>query len=173
MTPADTNAMNPVNIHASCIVCARAGAAFGAPEDVGVLILGESGTGKSDLALRLIAMGANLVADDRCEVSFDGAALRARAPRAIAGLIEIRGLGIVALPFATDVRIALVARTMRGLPDRLPARRRFVPPDALGVPENQRPPEIDIDAFAVSAPAKILAAAAAFAKGLFREDIVV
>src|SRR5947209_16703264 len=97
-----------VNLHASCIVCARAGAAFGAPEDAGVLLLGESGAGKSDMALRLIAMGAKLIADDRCELCFDGESLRARAPRALAGLIELRGVGILALPFAIEARIALI-----------------------------------------------------------------
>ena len=64
--------MTVVNIHASCVVCARAGAAFGVPEDAGVLLLGESGSGKSEAALRLIAIGAKLVADDRCELLFDG-----------------------------------------------------------------------------------------------------
>jgi HPr kinase/phosphorylase len=56
------------NIHASCVVLARAGEPFGAPGDAGILILGASGSGKSDLALRLIGRGALLVADDRVEI---------------------------------------------------------------------------------------------------------
>ena len=57
-----------VNIHASCIRLALAAAAFGAPRSAGVLLLGDSGSGKSDLALRLIGRGAELVADDRTEL---------------------------------------------------------------------------------------------------------
>src|SRR2546423_3465696 len=102
--------MKTLNIHATCVLCAEAGQAFGTPPDAGVLLLGESGSGKSDLALRLIAMGATLVADDRCELFFNGGAVCARAPPAIAGPIEIRGVGIVTLPFAPDAPIALAAR---------------------------------------------------------------
>lgn len=162
--------MTTVNIHASCVVCAAAAGLFGAADDSGVLLLGQSGSGKSDLALRLIAMGARLVADDRCEIFFDGAALRARAPRGIAGMIEIRGLGVVAMPFARETRIALAVRATNGA-ERLPKHRTYEPPSPLAVPENLRPPEIAVDAFAPSAPATILAAVAAFERQLFREDI--
>src|SRR5438477_11043423 len=118
--------MNIANIHASCVVCARAGAAFGVPEDAGVLLLGESGSGKSEAALRLIAIGALLVADDRCDLLFDGTALHARAPRNIAGLMEIRGVGIVALPFAPEARVALAVRaTQKPVVERLPQHRRY------------------------------------------------
>ena len=64
------------------------------------LLLGESGAGKSDLALRLIAAGAQLVADDRVELSVESNRLIARAPANLAGLIEIRNVGIIALPSA-------------------------------------------------------------------------
>src|SRR6202012_946602 len=100
--------MSAINIHASCIVLADAGKFCGAPADAGVLILGESGKGKSDLALRLIERGAQLVADDRTELFPENGALMARAPAALAGLIEARGVGIAALPFAAQARIALV-----------------------------------------------------------------
>jgi HPr kinase/phosphorylase len=159
------------NIHASCIVCAGAGAAFGTPSDGGVLLLGDSGSGKSDLALRLVAMGAGLVADDRCEIFFDGTTLRARPPRTIAGLMEIHGVGVVALPFVPEARIALVVRASETHPQRLPERRRYRPPPIIALPQHLCPPEIFVHALAASAPAKILAAVAAFDKQLFREEI--
>lgn len=159
------------NIHASCVVCADAGAAFGAPPDAGVLLLGDSGSYKSDLALRLIAMGAVLVSDDRCEILFDGATLRARPPRTIAGLVEIRGVGIVLLPFVPEARVVLAVRALRDHPERLPERRQYRPPPGVELPEQVSPPEISIAAPEASAPAKILAAVAAFEKQLFREEI--
>ena len=61
----------------------------------GVLILGPSGVGKSSLALRLMALGARLVADDGVALTVQAGALIARAPAPIAGLIEARGAGIL------------------------------------------------------------------------------
>ncbi len=61
----------------------------------GVLILGQSGTGKSELALELMAIGAVLIADDQTLLHRDGAQIVLRAPPAIRGLIEMRGLGIL------------------------------------------------------------------------------
>ena len=72
-----------VNIHATCIVLADAATAFKAPKDAGVLLLGESGSGKSDLALRLMERGAKLVADDRVELFARDGLLMARAPETI------------------------------------------------------------------------------------------
>ena len=63
-----------------------------------VLILGASGSGKSGLALRLLALGADLVADDRVLVERRGEGLVARAPAVLAGLIEARGVGILRRP---------------------------------------------------------------------------
>ena len=150
-----------VNIHASCVVIARAGNAFGASPDAGVLLLGESGAGKSDLALRLIAMGAVLVADDRCDLYMQTNSLIARPPRALAGLAEIRGLGIVSLPYAQEARIALVVRCVaREAIARLPESLRYHPPEDLQAPRRLWPAEIAVAPFEASAPAKILAAAA-------------
>jgi HPr kinase/phosphorylase len=164
--------MTTVNIHASCVACAGAGAPFGVSENAGVLLLGKSGSGKSDLALRLIAMGAKLVSDDRCEIFSDGDAILARPPRNIEGLMEIRGLGIVAVPFAPEARIALVVQAAQPAASaRLPERRRYEPPAILSLPQNMRPPEIALDMHAPSAPAKILAAVAAFENQMFREDV--
>jgi hypothetical protein len=152
-----------LNIHASCVVLGRAGEPFGAPHDLGVLILGESGAGKSDLALRLIANGAMLVADDRCDLFVSADVLHARVPPKLQGMIEIRGAGIVNLPHRTCARIGLAVRLVPpGTISRLPELTRYRPPDPLAVPESRWPTEIAIVAFEASAPAKIAAAAAAF-----------
>ena len=69
----------------------------------GVLIEGPSGAGKSDLALRALSLGARLVADDRVLAWTDEGRLFGRAPETLAGLLEIRGLGIAPvapLPYA-------------------------------------------------------------------------
>lgn len=157
-----------VNIHASCVLLADAAKAFGAPDDAGVLLLGESGSGKSDLALRLIARGAKLVADDRVEIFAQDRALFARAPASLAGLIEARGLGIVAQPFATEARVALAVALIEDAP-RMPQPEKYETPPELALNEDERPPLIRLSPFEASAPAKILLAAAAFSKALFRE----
>ena len=160
----------PTNIHAGCVLLGHAGDAFGAPWDAGVLLLGDSGAGKSDLALRLIERGAVLVADDRCELFLRDEALWARAPAVLAGLIELRGVGIVALPHAAEARIALAVQLVaREAVPRLPEPTRFVPPEILGVSSGLWPPLIALASFEASAPAKIAAAVAAFAGGLFRD----
>ncbi|MET0294699.1 MAG: HPr kinase/phosphorylase [Phenylobacterium sp.] len=90
-------------LHAGLIAC-RIGGGWG-----GVLIEGPSGAGKSDLALRALDDGFRLVADDRTVVWESGGRLYGRAPETLAGLLEVRGVGIVAqsaLPFA---RIVLAA----------------------------------------------------------------
>lgn len=61
----------------------------------GVLILGRSGSGKSSLALQLMALGAVLIADDQTELFLKNGVVWARAPEAIAGLIEARGVGVL------------------------------------------------------------------------------
>ena len=83
-------------LHASCV----------ARDGDGVLLIGPPGAGKSDLALRLLARGFTLVADDRVDV-VDGVAY---PPAAIAGLLEVRGLGIVRLPFTQRARLRLVVQ---------------------------------------------------------------
>jgi HPr kinase/phosphorylase len=151
--------MSEVNIHASCVAIGRRG----------VLLLGKSGAGKSDLALRLIDQGATLVADDRSILFVEKGVLHARAPASIKGLLEIRGLGIVALPARAKVRIALAVRLGRE-DTRLPTQRFFRPPAALNpqVPV----PEIRLDARFASAPAKIRGALTGFSKGLFRDTFI-
>ena len=73
-----------------------------------VLLRGPSGSGKSDLALRLIDAGARLVADDRSRLWRDGDAILVAAPDTIAGLIEVRGMGILRLNPLPVARLALV-----------------------------------------------------------------
>lgn len=87
-----------LTIHASCV--ALAGEA--------VLLRGPSGSGKSDLAFRLIEAGARLVADDRTILHAANARLVASAPEGIRGLIEIRGLGPVPLLPAPPTPVALL-----------------------------------------------------------------
>jgi len=84
----------------------------------GVLILGAAGRGKSRLALRLVRCGAALVADDRVEIERRGDALIASAPAALAGLIEVRGLGLLRLPAAPEAVVTLAVDL-----DREPAAR--------------------------------------------------
>ncbi|UWR26883.1 HPr kinase/phosphatase C-terminal domain-containing protein [Sulfitobacter sp. S223] len=61
----------------------------------GVLITGASGSGKSSLALQLMALGAALVSDDRTRLTLESGRIRAAPPPSIAGLIEARGVGIL------------------------------------------------------------------------------
>ena len=96
-------------IHATCVAIGGRG----------ILIRGRSGSGKSDLALRLIDRGARLVSDDYTILSASGGRLRAAPPATIAGKLEVRGIGIVALDAERDVPICLVA-DLDNIPERLP-----------------------------------------------------
>ncbi len=89
-----------MQIHGSC--ACRAGE--------GVLLIGPPGAGKSDLVLRLLARGFDLVADDRVEIA-DG---MARPVPALTGLLEVRGLGIVRLAYVAAARLALVVELDNG-----------------------------------------------------------
>jgi len=86
------------NLHASCVAIAGRG----------VLILGASGTGKSALALQLIALGAQLVADDRTDVTLAGPEVIASVPPQIKGLIEARQVGLLRLSDHGPVPLRLV-----------------------------------------------------------------
>ena len=96
-------------VHATCV----------AIEGRAVLIVGRSGAGKSDLALRLIDRGARLVSDDYTEVrARDGRAIAA-APSTIRDQLEVRGIGLVAFDSDQDVPVALVV-DLDAAPERLP-----------------------------------------------------
>jgi HPr kinase/phosphorylase len=83
-----------------------------------VLIRGAPGSGKSELALRMMdapgcgpvgeLLTARLVADDQTELELAGQQVMTRAPQTIAGLLEVRGLGIVKVPHESDVPLVLV-----------------------------------------------------------------
>ena len=79
-------------VHATCVALKTNGRAWKA-----VLLRGPSGAGKSDLAARLIETGARLVADDQTKLGRQGRRLIASCPKTLAGLIEVRGVGIVKL----------------------------------------------------------------------------
>ena len=84
----------------------------------GVLVQGPSGSGKSDLALRALDLGFRLVSDDRTLVwSSDGAAF-GRAPETLAGLLEVRGVGMIRVPALAFCPIDLVVAS--GIPEHLP-----------------------------------------------------
>ena len=89
-------------------------ASCAAREGCGVLLLGPSGSGKSDLLLRLLGQGFALVADDQVLIEAGWAA----PPLALAGLLEVRGLGIMRLPHTAPVQLALAVQLSAG--DRLP-----------------------------------------------------
>lgn len=92
-------------MHGSCV----------AKEDGAILLLGPSGSGKSDLALRLLAFGFELVADDQVLIT-DG---DVSCPAELAGLLEARGIGIVRLPYRGRARLVLIAE-LGAVTDRLP-----------------------------------------------------
>ena len=105
-------------IHASCV----------AVHGAGVLLLGPPGSGKSDLALRLVDGGAVLVADDQVDIRAVAGRLEAAPPAALAGRIEVRGLGILALDWRESAPLRLAVELLvDGRPERLPApaERRF------------------------------------------------
>ena len=77
-------------------------------EGLGVLFRGPTGSGKSDLALRLIDSGARLIADDYTELSSENATLMARAPETIRGLLEVRGIGIIKIGGALQAELGVV-----------------------------------------------------------------
>ncbi len=146
MSDTPGSAPDSVELHATCV-------AFGA---AGVLLRGPSGAGKSDLALRLVEAGARLVADDRVQLVRDDGDVTARAPAALAGLIEVRGIGIVRL----DADRLAPAAALRLVCD-------LVAPDAVErLPDPARAeilgcalPLLRLDPFAASAPVKLRLAA--------------
>jgi serine kinase of HPr protein (carbohydrate metabolism regulator) len=113
-----------------------------------VLITGPSGSGKSDLALRLLDRGFTLVSDDQTIVKRSGDRLIATAPPTIAGKLEIRGIGIVEMERADHAPVALVVELTSDI-QRLPDDSRERP--ILGVSV----PLISIDALTASAPSKV------------------
>ena len=133
-------------VHATCIAL-RAGRNWR-----GILLRGPSGAGKSDLALRLVEGGSRLVADDQTALVREGRGLVATPPGTLAGLLEVRGVGIVKLGRSQ----LLVRATITLLVD-------LVPPDRIErLPERSRETLLGVDLpvvalapFEASAPAKL------------------
>src|SRR5262249_26593974 len=96
--------------------------------------------------------GAKLVADDQTELYLERGRLCARAPKSIAGLIEVRELGIVAQPFAKKVIVTLAVKLVAAT-ERLPKAAFYTPPEPLRLVK--KPPFILLDGRQPSAPAKI------------------
>lgn len=91
----------------------------------GLLILGPPGSGKSALALALMAMGTQLVADDRVRLVRRGDRLVASCPPSLSGLIEARGVGILRAAAAGDTPLSLAVNLGQAEDARLPPRRRI------------------------------------------------
>jgi serine kinase of HPr protein (carbohydrate metabolism regulator) len=119
----------------------------------GVLIAGPSGSGKSDLALRALDQGFRLAADDRVLLWTSEGRLYGRAPDTLAGLVEVRGVDVVAVTPVPYCEVALKVRL--GSPERLPDPATET---ILGVAV----PLLDVDPFETSAPAKLSRAMEAF-----------
>src|SRR3546814_13538434 len=86
--------------------------------------MGNSGSGKSDLSLRLIDRGWSLVADDYVCLIPSGGKLLAKPPPNIAGRIEVRNVGLVELPYLSDSPVCLALR-LDEKPERLPEPGRW------------------------------------------------
>jgi hypothetical protein len=85
-----------------------------------LLIEGPPGSGKSSLALALVDRGAGLIGDDGVTLTVEGEALIANPPPHIAGLLEVRGVGLVTLPLAPPAPVALILALGGPTPVRLP-----------------------------------------------------
>lgn len=105
-------------IHATCVMIGG----------VGIMLRGSSGAGKSDLALRLIDRGAVLIGDDYVEATARDGALHVTVPERIAGLIEVRGVGIVPVPYQASAIVSLIVELPvdPDLEERLPEARQTV-----------------------------------------------
>lgn len=125
-------------IHGTCV----------AIDQIGVLLLGPPGCGKSDLALRLIDGGAALIADDQVELNAHAGHLIARPPEQISGLLEVRGLGVFRSTYQDSIRLGLAVDLEPHIDrDRLP---RPVDTQFLDIAL----PTIALDAFQASAAAR-------------------
>ncbi len=131
-----------LNIHTTCISI----------NSKGVLLMGASGSGKSDLALRLIKhAGAILVSDDRTDIEIKGGKVYGRTPHTIAGLLEVRGIGIQKVSYVEEVEIKLVVELKKTYQEisRLPQKEFYNF-------EGTKLPMIKLYPFEASAPDKIV-----------------
>jgi serine kinase of HPr protein (carbohydrate metabolism regulator) len=124
----------------------------------GVLLRGKPGSGKSDLALRLIDGGARLVADDRTLIRREGDLLIASAPPTIAGRLEVRGIGIVTMPSVETAVLRLVVDLVA------PSAVERLPEPACATLLGLDLPLISLAPFEASAAAKLRVAAETIAR---------
>lgn len=137
--------MSQNTIHASCVAIA----------EKGILIVGESGSGKSDIALQLIDAGAELVSDDQTALSVKDGRLIASAPASIAGLIEVRNIGLLRLPFRSTAYVSLYVELVPE--SKILAR---MPEDDSILLLDHAVRRLRLHCYAASTPAKIRAALA-------------
>lgn len=114
-----------------------------------LLLRGPSGSGKSDLALRLVEAGAGLIADDQTCLAMRKGRLTASSPPPIADLLEIRGIGIVQVAAASAAPLVLVVDLV--LPENLVRSPKAAHCTYLGVTL----PRIFLAPFEASAVAKL------------------
>ncbi|MDP6895458.1 MAG: HPr kinase/phosphatase C-terminal domain-containing protein [Rhodospirillales bacterium] len=126
-------------VHATCV------SFYGA----GLIIRGPSGVGKSDLALRLIDRGARLVADDRVDLLVSDNGVIARAPETLAGLLEVRGLGILRVPVLEATVVCLVVDLVDH--ENVPRLSDRCMTDLIGMDV----PAVTLDPFEASAVTKV------------------
>ena len=130
--------MNSKRMHSSSVVI----------DDNGVLILGDSGSGKSDLALRLIDNGATLISDDISICRKNSNNIYLYCPPEIKGLLEVREIGIITVPFVERIKLRLVVNLKSNNNERFPKDSSF---RILGI----KIPIINIEGKNSSAVAKI------------------
>ena len=99
----------------------------------GVLIVGRSGSGKSSLAINLLALGAKLVADDQCELVRKNNSCRIFKPASLPKSIEIRGIGLVSVPMVVETSLDWVVDMDEAETERMPDLR-FTKIDGNRVP---------------------------------------
>lgn len=119
-------------------------------DGVGVLLRGPSGTGKSDLALRLIDGGAQLVSDDQTTLENESGRLRMTTNAVLEGLLEVRGVGIFPVASTQDATLGLVVDLL-GPKDRVERMPDKEYENVLGV----RVRRLRLHGYMPSAPAKI------------------
>jgi len=132
-----------ITIHATCV----------AIDGLGVLLVGKSGTGKSDLAIRLIENGGLLVSDDQVILTIKDNQVFASPPAKLAGLLEVRGVGICEYDFLSECPVGAIVDLKPGYqPERMPETKDLLT-ELRGVTIAQ----FQLDPFLCSSTAKISA----------------
>jgi serine kinase of HPr protein (carbohydrate metabolism regulator) len=152
-------------VHATAVALLDATKPFGGSIEGAVLLLGDSGAGKSDVALRLIAAGAKLVSDDQTMLFTERGRVWAEAAPNLEGKMEIRGLGIMRVDKAPSSPVVLAVRLAEGAVARMPEPDVYALPP--GLQADVKVPLVMLNADEASTPAKIAAAAAGIVRGAF------